>query len=673
MTESTFILHVGDLHAGMSADTGETGKAKFEAVLSKAREFARSHPISAIIATGDLGYRGEKKHLEEGLAQLAKLHQECPRPDDVTVVVAPGNHDVEWPVPATLETWDGRERYKLLTGLLDATTQYGRFVRPVSIAVGGGKINFELAKNVAPSLHWFRELQPSGAPSVFVFPLSSVGLSGTPAFGPSDEVFSYLESASRGRKGKTDLALFRRLATADIPYVDPLQLDCLEWLVQQWKETEKDRYEAFTKAIKIAVLHHPLVSLSTEEKIRPYDVVANCGSVLTKLSSLGFHLVLYGHKHRLGIHTNFGTWHCTYPVVGGGSVSEVSGVAGGNLILEGGTERDHFGFNVIEVRPDVQETGCGCRVIVTSFAGESLELGPSMPVITVGRTGRPVRTRWIHGTKPATDVLARGNGLAVRFAQVVQKIEQRYREGALNEDMLRYYPDADHLVMNSLDMMEDFSEGARGVSVEFINGVFTRAQDAGAMYFVDTEGWGTWFQPNLLVHLVGMFKAFVARNYQALNRGKWQDGAWRHREIIQTARFRICQLARRHEGAAPDANVPVLPFDLARILVWSKDHLVTAPGRALVRLHELFDVPLFWVDTDGMPGLPPDFHAEWGPERGCEQSPCRALKLGRDERGQETRVSLGQNEALGLLTDLLQGPCLSAASSAFAGKREQPR
>lgn len=86
----------------------------------------------------------------------------------------------------------------------------------------------------------------------------------------------------------------RKLQTFDLPRVSPEQVDALRaFLDGQGLGSEKgdDR-------VRIAVLHHHLLPVSTEEEVKSFESLTNLAAVRQFLQSAGFHLVLHGHKHQ---------------------------------------------------------------------------------------------------------------------------------------------------------------------------------------------------------------------------------------------------------------------------------------------------------------------------------------------------------------------------------------
>ncbi len=610
------ILHIADLHPKLKP--GPEDQMIIQASCQHVTAVARDKRIDLIAATGDLGHQGSAQALKKGFKQLKDFRQHA-RVGTATmprVIVTPGNHDVSWPPSLSkLGSWPSEDRFHNFINCCDP-----RYYRPLLTPHDKDVINTLRKK---PNPRWYFT-SFSDDLCIFILPLSSADLGGSPV---ESELLDKVTDKAKLAKGIAPGLL--KVLTCDIPYVDMAQFTYLEHLITEWSTKDASLHEAFQRAVKIAVVHHPLLPVPGEQELRPFDTVANGANVATKLSTLGFQLVLYGHKHRLGCHVNSGLWENHFSEDGEKDMGEIACAVGGHLIV-GRTEalEDERGFSVISIRLDVDsdQPRTTIDLVTHSGRGEGWGSRERRRLLTLDVEGR---IRWTHRGTDDSRHLSRQAEIAKDFGRIVKNIEENF-VAAKNEGWLgKHEASVDDLLKNALRVMEQYTEGTRGVDHPFIARIQKAALTAGAMYFVDVAGHGTWNQPDLLEHLSILFRAVLARNTSVTD-GRWLDGGtWRHSPEVQQARIRLqyCEddAVRQEEAQRRDSHEQ-LKFDMSRILMWDKADLARPPGQTLIRLHDVFDVPLFWLDLqvwkeEFIGEVAVDYHLEWASKRNTDPRP----------------------------------------------------
>lgn len=605
------ILHIADLHPQI--EDGPKDQLIVSAYSHQIAAISADNQIDLIAATGDLGHQGSDKALKIGFKRLEELRKHAGRTKSggakslPPVIVTPGNHDVSWPPSlSALGSWPSEERFHNFIDCCGGTD----YCRPLLRSDEKDPAR-TLRHNPHPPWY-FKNF--SNDLSVFVLPLSSADLGGAPI---ESEV---LDTVSDKAELNSEIASgLLKVLTYDIPYVDMAQLTQLDNLLKQWRESDtqrgRDLHKRFERAVKIAVVHHPLLPVPGEQEFRPFDTVANGADVAKKLSTLGFQLVLYGHKHRLGCHVNHGMWENHFAEDGEKDIGEITGLVGGHLIvgrIEALDGERGFGVISLALHRDSGQPRTTVDLATHSERGDGWGSPVSRHLLTLDAEGR---VRWIH--RGDNRQLSRQTQTAIDFGIIVGDIESNFV--AASEEGWLGQQNADDVIGDILRVMEQYTEGTRGVDHEFITRMKARVRTACAMYFVDFEGHGTWIQPDLLEHLGVLFRAFLTRNTSVMDDTWLKRGTWRHSPEVQQARLRLeyrkGDHARKEEFKRRDSHSQ-LKLDMSRILVWDKADLLRAPGQTLIRLHDVFDVPLFWLDpqvwkTEFFGAVAVDYHLEW--------------------------------------------------------------
>jgi len=290
--------HLGDLSAGQVLDDEkdvfdaqpdlETTQRVFGRTLRGLRRFVGEHgqPDVAVVS-GDLAYQAHPT----GFTAFAELLANCKDvlPDDpARIVVVPGNHDVVWDEkPGTLA------RYQ---GFLDATRGKG-----CSTPLLDG-IDFNASTGV---LRLMARKHPHivDTDRLFVVPLNSSNYCGVLA-GP--------KKAMTEKEWEADLApldadvrsklldQIRSLRRRDAARVSRWQIEALghyfdKLRLPRQREPGDDR-------LRVAVIHHQLLPVSTREERKLFESLTNLGQVRQTLREYGFDIVLHGHKHEAAIY-----------------------------------------------------------------------------------------------------------------------------------------------------------------------------------------------------------------------------------------------------------------------------------------------------------------------------------------------------------------------------------
>lgn len=644
------ILHLTDLHmrpmAGASLSDDEEYTTWAEIIQQKCEE---AGGVDLLVFSGDITDRGDKTRLNDGLMYLEKLRVRLS--DTLRIVLVPGNHDATWPNFSEDDPWSPRDRFGTYRAAVPNSPFLKHLYRP-PLADG------ERAFPIDPNFRWWIWDESPDSPNVFVLPLCSADHSGEPRY-PSlqcHEMWTEITAHFGDKAGSLQSVL-----SDDIPYVHQLQLERFSEQYSHFQSQDEMRAR-FDAAVKIAVLHHPpFPVLAEQEHRRPYDSIANGTSVLSRLSEWGFHLVLYGHKHLYGLGMNFG-YEARY--VDNPSITrEMAFVAGGHCASEEKNKAD-LGFSIIEIRqahaalPDWREV----QVARHSLHDKPQPVSSPIRIMTIDHDGNP---RWIFRPSEAGMSLSRTHTLSYRLSATLQSIERSYltrgKESELGE--------TDDLVDQKLQEAEEYGRGPKGVDESFVELMVEQAARSSAMVFVDLEGGGTWSQPDLLRHLLVLFRLYHERNAEALREGKWEDGAWRFGTKILEDKMRDAQARGNHHAGSAESgsgrkdtttvestNAEPLKLDLLRILLWPRRQRKSIAARALAAMHEAFDVRLLWCDrelVEAAHGLSPaDFHVLF--TQNCDDVPStqqRSLRHTPSDLGAEYWVYRDEDEKRVPITD----------------------
>lgn len=297
----SLILHLSDLHLGSTSEAqldytdkfgvGENAGATQLDHLSHTVEAlgktlrAAGKELDAVVVSGDLTDGNRSDGYEAFAGLLAELGSSLPMSE--RIIVVPGNHDVDFLLPAGhpkklkgfLDAVRGRYRSALVKGLdyddQTLTRRPGSRGRPEPI------LGLEDAVIVAINSADYCWTEEGWTETDWDAVVAAIRLGED-----SDEA-----KADRA-KVAADLAWLRR---KDIPKVDKRQLEALGQRLDQLGVVANADEDP---RLRIAVLHHPIGVAASQEEFKDFDVITNLAEVRSFLYHRGFHLILHGHKHQ---------------------------------------------------------------------------------------------------------------------------------------------------------------------------------------------------------------------------------------------------------------------------------------------------------------------------------------------------------------------------------------
>lgn len=290
--------HLGDVSPGQDQDDEkvllegrpdrETTQRVLLRTLGRLQSFVEAHGRPAVaVISGDLTYRART----DGFAAFGQLladRSDILPEDHSRIVVVPGNHDVIWGQPAGT-----KPRYERF---LDATRPAG-CVTPLIDGVDFDPDSGKLSSEADEHPHFV------STDDLLVVALNSSNWCGTdvdPRGGwDLDAWQAALDPLDDGVR-KEALQQLGELRQQDIPRVSRWQIEALgEHLTAKGEPLSREDDPC---RVRVAVLHHQLLPISTREERKPYESLMNLGLVRETLRDYGFDLVLHGHKHESGIY-----------------------------------------------------------------------------------------------------------------------------------------------------------------------------------------------------------------------------------------------------------------------------------------------------------------------------------------------------------------------------------
>jgi 3',5'-cyclic AMP phosphodiesterase CpdA len=292
----TWILHLSDPHLGVvspgqelddskldvAREDIETTQTVFRQTLASLRPYIVKHgKPSAVVASGDLTYRATSQGFQ-AFGELLGEYSDVLPDDPRRILVVPGNHDVDWSTPAGTE-----ERYD---GFLAATRGKG-CATPLLDGVdfnNTGKL--ALRPGVGTEPHVVED------PEFLILPLNSSNYCGTVP--KVRGAWSETEWEKRLAPLAGDPDVLRQLETLrkhDIARISRRQVRALRLLLEELG-ISVDRGD--DPRPRLAVLHHQLLPVSTQEEWKTFETMVNLGFVRETLLEFGADVVLHGHKHQ---------------------------------------------------------------------------------------------------------------------------------------------------------------------------------------------------------------------------------------------------------------------------------------------------------------------------------------------------------------------------------------
>lgn len=297
----SWILHASDLHLGrggaelldddkedFTQSDLETTQRVFERTLGGLSHYVRDHgrPAAAVFS-GDLAVRADSSGFT-AFEQLLDSHRELLPEQHENIVVVPGNHDVVWEHDP-----GSRERY---AGFLSATRD-----RNCSTPLLDG-IDFDAHTGDLDS--GYRDAPHLvSLDEVLIVPINSSNWCGTIVTPrgalPHAEASALVPTGIDDDERTAILGKLDRLYRRDMARVSRWQIEALDEL---FEADGVPRSPADDPRVRIAVLHHQLLPLSTREERKAFESLVNLGLVRRVLYELGIHIVLHGHKHESGVY-----------------------------------------------------------------------------------------------------------------------------------------------------------------------------------------------------------------------------------------------------------------------------------------------------------------------------------------------------------------------------------
>jgi 3',5'-cyclic AMP phosphodiesterase CpdA len=287
------VLHLSDLHLGepaewqylddhksrMAASDRRAEKHVLQETLASLTEDGRLRDVDAIVVSGDLTSRARSDGFDE-FAELAEMFITHVAPEKVVVV--PGNHDVPWDVGP-----DNPGRYE---GFLRATRSNG-FATPLLDHIDFGllgELNEETEQH--PHLVTGRDF--------LIVPINSSH------FCWGKEPLEDAAAEELLTVAGTELTeVVEKLRRHDVARVSNAQIAALQQLLRIQDpsvlgEVPDDR-------VRIAVLHHQLLPVSSREEFKSFESLSNLGAVRELLAALRIDVVLHGHKHESALYWDY--------------------------------------------------------------------------------------------------------------------------------------------------------------------------------------------------------------------------------------------------------------------------------------------------------------------------------------------------------------------------------
>ncbi|MDP9136393.1 MAG: metallophosphoesterase [Actinomycetota bacterium] len=286
------ILHISDPHLGKPERwqyLGDDklnlfGKRTTQDVLKDTLKAFGNSPeaenVDAVVLSGDVTNRAR----DDGYKELQSLQKLLPV-DSSKIVVVPGNHDVVWDSPEGSET-----RYA-------SWRKYVRAAGYVTPLLDG--IDFKADGALEPPS---ADRMPVLEGNDFVIvALNSSNFCGVVEGATGIDWDKALKYKVRQRDAIK--RAIKGLRQHDVPRISTDQMRALVDFLRAKDplllEPESD------PRIRIAVLHHHLLPVSTSEEVKTFESIVNLGEVRLFLRNLGFHVVLHGHKHQPALYFDY--------------------------------------------------------------------------------------------------------------------------------------------------------------------------------------------------------------------------------------------------------------------------------------------------------------------------------------------------------------------------------
>jgi 3',5'-cyclic AMP phosphodiesterase CpdA len=289
--------HLGDVSPGQALDdekvklTGqpdlETTQSVFRRTLTRLAPVVKNHGKPAVaVVSGDLTYRAGQKGFDQFVKLLADRADLLP--DPAQIVVVPGNHDVVWDEkPGT------KARYERFIG----ATRTDGCVTPLLDGVDfpSNDETGALKRGVAKKPHLV------DTEELLVVPLNTSNYCGEFVDVRGGWTENEWKTALKPLGSARDAALeqLKRLRQHDMARVSRAQLAALG---QLFDARGLPRERGDDERLRVCVMHHQLLPVSTREERKAFESLVNLGQVRRTLAEYGFDLILHGHKHESSLY-----------------------------------------------------------------------------------------------------------------------------------------------------------------------------------------------------------------------------------------------------------------------------------------------------------------------------------------------------------------------------------
>lgn len=216
-----------------------------------------SETLDAVVVSGDITTKNDAGGYAEFSSILEELGDQLPPPERILIV--PGNHDVAWETAPS-----SAERY---SNFLEYVRNKG-FITPLLDGLDETKDHAE------------KHLLRLDEGTVEIIALNSSNYCGT-------RVFPLAASIPGSDANGND-------KPADLARISPWQMEA--WATY-FAETDSSTNESSAPFLRIAVLHHQLLPVTSREELKPFESLINLGTFRYFLRAHNFHAVLHGHKH----------------------------------------------------------------------------------------------------------------------------------------------------------------------------------------------------------------------------------------------------------------------------------------------------------------------------------------------------------------------------------------
>jgi 3',5'-cyclic AMP phosphodiesterase CpdA len=292
------ILHLSDLHLSHAESDESLGDYKLDVIPTSDRvrrtTMIRSSlralrqalldwggRLDALVVSGDITYRASEDGFALFAETLGELGDALPNPDRVLVV--PGNHDVRWYTPPS-----SFERYSDFVAGVRSLGYCTPLLEGIDILPNG-----ELAPNSTSPVVLTEDN------TVAILALNTTNHCGIEQ-ATDLKVQAAIDALAERLVDDVNLATLRRDWRArgrfDIARLDPQQR---RWASEALRQAVKP---LSVSPLRLAVMHHQLLPISTDEEIKPFESLTNLGEAREFFAANDVDLLLHGHKHTAGIY-----------------------------------------------------------------------------------------------------------------------------------------------------------------------------------------------------------------------------------------------------------------------------------------------------------------------------------------------------------------------------------